>query len=167
MWTASARNHCPSVELPAGTLIQGTPYTALYNSSDSTLYLQSFFSDPYSVPIGGFLPYVGSTPPNRAQRRSTPQQRQPPQALPQQASPSITRWRAVAENKTMFNRRSRLTTSCGSFKSVGIAAIPKRESFCPRLPGGRIGNHGVRRDRICSEAPYRGSRKANIGRLAT
>jgi hypothetical protein len=31
----------PSVELLAGTLVQGTPYTALYNNSDAAWYLQN------------------------------------------------------------------------------------------------------------------------------
>jgi len=54
----------PSVELPAGVLVQGTPYTCLYNSSDQVFYLQSFYGNPYNVPIGGVLPYTGSTAPN-------------------------------------------------------------------------------------------------------
>jgi microcystin-dependent protein len=54
----------PSVELPAGVLVQGTPYVALYNSSDAAFYLQGFFGNPYSVPIGGFLPYGGASAPN-------------------------------------------------------------------------------------------------------
>jgi microcystin-dependent protein len=54
----------PSVELPAGALVQGTPYVAVYNSSDQAFYLQGFFGNPYAVPIGGFLPYSGATAPN-------------------------------------------------------------------------------------------------------
>jgi microcystin-dependent protein len=54
----------PSVELPAGVLIQGTPYVAIYNSSDAAFYLQGFYGNPYAVPIGGFLPYSGTTAPN-------------------------------------------------------------------------------------------------------
>jgi microcystin-dependent protein len=54
----------PSVELPAGVLVQGTPYVALYNSSDAAFYLQSFFSNPYTVPIGGMIDFTGSTAPN-------------------------------------------------------------------------------------------------------
>lgn len=56
----------PSIELPAGVLIQGTPYTALYNNSDAVWYLHNFFVNPYAVPIGGFLDYVGTTAPNSA-----------------------------------------------------------------------------------------------------
>src|SRR6185369_15745525 len=49
----------PSVDLPAGVLVQGTPYVALYNSSDAAFYLQNFFSSPYTIPVGGFLDYGG------------------------------------------------------------------------------------------------------------
>lgn len=56
----------PSVELPAGVLIQGTPYTAIYNNSDSAWYLHNFFVNPYSVPIGGMIDYTASTAPNSA-----------------------------------------------------------------------------------------------------
>src|SRR5437868_4206808 len=43
----------PSVELPAGVLIQGSPYVALYNNSDAAWYLQNFYINPYSIPVGG------------------------------------------------------------------------------------------------------------------
>ena len=54
----------PSVELPAGVLIQGTPYVATYNASDAAFYLQGFYVNPYQLPIGGAIPYLGSTAPN-------------------------------------------------------------------------------------------------------
>jgi microcystin-dependent protein len=54
----------PSVELPAGVLVQGTPYVALYNSSDQAFYLQGFYSNPYSIPIGASIDYWGTTAPN-------------------------------------------------------------------------------------------------------
>lgn len=54
----------PSTELAAGHLVQGTPYVALYNSSDAAFYLRGFFGNPYSIPIGGVLPYVGTSAPN-------------------------------------------------------------------------------------------------------
>lgn len=54
----------PSVELPAGVLIQGTPYTALYNNSDAVWYLHNFFVNPYSIPIGASVDFWGSTAPN-------------------------------------------------------------------------------------------------------
>lgn len=54
----------PSVELPAGVLVQGTPYTALYNNSDAVWYLHNFFVNPYATPIGGMIDYIGTTAPN-------------------------------------------------------------------------------------------------------
>jgi microcystin-dependent protein len=54
----------PSVELQAGTLILGTPYTALYNNSDAVWYLHNFYGNPYNIPLGGGLDYWGSTAPN-------------------------------------------------------------------------------------------------------
>jgi microcystin-dependent protein len=54
----------PSVELLAGTLIQGTPYTALYNNSDSAWYLSGFYGNAYNIPLGGGLVFFGTTAPN-------------------------------------------------------------------------------------------------------
>ncbi len=54
----------PSVELPSGTLIQGTPYVATYNNSDGVWYLQGFYVNPFTIPIGGVLPYVGASAPS-------------------------------------------------------------------------------------------------------
>ena len=54
----------PSVELPAGVLVQGTPYVALYNNSDQAFYLQGFYSNPYTVPIGAVIDFFGTTAPN-------------------------------------------------------------------------------------------------------
>ena len=54
----------PSVELVAGSLVEGTPYTCLYNSSDAVFYLHNFYVNPYVVPIGTILDYGGSTAPN-------------------------------------------------------------------------------------------------------
>ncbi|WP_247808268.1 MULTISPECIES: hypothetical protein [unclassified Bradyrhizobium] len=54
----------PGVELPAGTLIAGSPYVALYNAASGVFYLHNFFGAPYSIPIGGFLDFGGSTAPN-------------------------------------------------------------------------------------------------------
>lgn len=56
----------PSVELPAGVLIQGSPYVALYNNSDAAWYLQNFYINPYSIPIAGGIDYWGTTTPNSA-----------------------------------------------------------------------------------------------------
>lgn len=54
----------PSTEIPAGTLIQGTPYAAVYNNSDAVFYLQGFYGNPYSIPLGGMLDFTGTSTPN-------------------------------------------------------------------------------------------------------
>ncbi len=56
----------PSVELPAGTLVLGTPYTARYNNSDAVWYLHNFYVNPYAIPIGGMIDYTAATAPNSA-----------------------------------------------------------------------------------------------------
>jgi microcystin-dependent protein len=54
----------PSVDLPAGVLVQGTPYVALYNSSDAAFYIHGFYSSPYTVPVGAVIDFTGSSAPN-------------------------------------------------------------------------------------------------------
>jgi microcystin-dependent protein len=54
------------IELVAGVLVAGTPYTALYNNSDAVWYLHNFHVNPYVVPIGGSMDYWGTTAPNSA-----------------------------------------------------------------------------------------------------
>jgi len=54
----------PSIELQAGVLVQGTPYVATYNNSDAVWYLRGFFGNPYNIPLGGGLPFIGTTAPN-------------------------------------------------------------------------------------------------------
>jgi hypothetical protein len=56
----------PSLELQSGVLIQGTPYAVSYNNADGAFYLQGGFANPYGIPLGGLLPYVGATAPNSA-----------------------------------------------------------------------------------------------------
>jgi microcystin-dependent protein len=56
----------PGLELQSGMLIQGTPYAATYNNSDGAFYLRGFHANPYGIPLGGLLPYVGSSAPNTA-----------------------------------------------------------------------------------------------------
>jgi microcystin-dependent protein len=61
-----AQNLCtlPGVFAPAGTLIQGTPYAAVFNKSVNSFILQGFFGNPYNIPLGGGLDYWGTTAPN-------------------------------------------------------------------------------------------------------
>jgi microcystin-dependent protein len=54
----------PGVELLAGTIIQGTPYVAVYNNSDGAFYLQGFYGNPYNVPLGAGMDYWLPTAPN-------------------------------------------------------------------------------------------------------
>lgn len=54
----------PSTELLAGALIQGTPYTALYNNSDQVFYLSGFYGNPYNIPLAGGMDFWGTTVPN-------------------------------------------------------------------------------------------------------
>lgn len=55
----------PNVELLAGTIVQGTPYMALYNNSDGAFYLQGFLgANPYNIPLGAGLEFWGTTAPN-------------------------------------------------------------------------------------------------------
>jgi microcystin-dependent protein len=56
----------PSLELPAGSLIQGTPYFALYNNSDAAFYLHGGVgtANAYSIPLGAGMDYWGSTAPS-------------------------------------------------------------------------------------------------------
>ena len=49
-----------------GALIQGTPYVATYNASDGAFYLQGGLANPYNIPFGGLLPYIGFSTPNSA-----------------------------------------------------------------------------------------------------
>jgi microcystin-dependent protein len=56
----------PSLELQSGVLIQGTPYVVSYNNSDGAFYLQGGFANPYGIPLGGMMPYIGASAPNSA-----------------------------------------------------------------------------------------------------
>ena len=56
----------PATELMGGTLIQGTPYLALYNNSDAAFYLHGFYGDLYNVPLAAGMDYWGPTTPNSA-----------------------------------------------------------------------------------------------------
>ena len=54
----------PGMELLAGTIIQGTPYVAVYNNSDAAFYLQGFFGNPYNVPLLGGMDFWDTIAPN-------------------------------------------------------------------------------------------------------
>jgi len=54
----------PGVDVPAGTLVSGTPYIALYNASAGIFYLHGFYGNPYNIPIGASLDFWGASAPN-------------------------------------------------------------------------------------------------------
>jgi len=54
----------PGIELLAGTIIQGTPYVAVYNIGDGAFYLRGYFGNPYNVPLGAGMDYWLPTAPN-------------------------------------------------------------------------------------------------------
>lgn len=54
----------PSVELPSGVMVLGTPYVATYVNADGAFYLQGFVVNPYVIPIGALLAYTGASAPN-------------------------------------------------------------------------------------------------------
>ncbi len=56
----------PNAELPAGVLIQGTPYVAVFNAADGALYLRGFYGNPYNIPLAAGLDYWGTSTPNSA-----------------------------------------------------------------------------------------------------
>ncbi|MCC6779762.1 MAG: tail fiber protein [Hyphomicrobiales bacterium] len=51
-------------DLPAGTLVQGTPYVATYYNAAGEWILQGLASNPYNIPLGGMLEFTGTTAPN-------------------------------------------------------------------------------------------------------
>src|SRR4051812_821628 len=53
----------PSIALPNGTLVLGTPYIVTYNNSDAVFYLQNM-TNPYAVPLAGGMDFWGTTTPN-------------------------------------------------------------------------------------------------------
>ena len=51
-------------ELPAGTLVQGTPYVATYYNAAGEWILRALAGNPYSIPLGGLLEFTGAVAPN-------------------------------------------------------------------------------------------------------
>jgi microcystin-dependent protein len=54
----------PGVEIPASSLISGTPYLATYFDGDSAFYIHNFVNNPYIIPIGGLMDFIGSSAPS-------------------------------------------------------------------------------------------------------
>jgi microcystin-dependent protein len=47
----------PGSSIAAGVLVSGSPYTATF--SGTAWLLRNFFSNPFNIPIGGMMPYLG------------------------------------------------------------------------------------------------------------
>lgn len=56
----------PGVELQSNSLIQGTPYLALYNNTDGVWYLHGMGANTYGVPLGSGLDHWLPTTPSSA-----------------------------------------------------------------------------------------------------
>lgn len=54
----------PNVSILSGTLIAGTPYSAVYNNTDGAFYLSGYFVQPSLIPVGASIDYWGATLPN-------------------------------------------------------------------------------------------------------
>lgn len=52
----------PGVAPPLGSLVLGTPYRVTF--SGTAWIVNNVVSSPYSIPIGGMIPYTGATAPN-------------------------------------------------------------------------------------------------------
>jgi len=61
---AKPLRRAPGVELPAAMLIAGSPYVATYYNATSEFILQGFYTLPEVIPVGGCIPYLGTTVPN-------------------------------------------------------------------------------------------------------
>lgn len=62
--TAYPLQTAPGVNVTNGVLILGTPYKVTFNSTQGAWILNDFYGSPYSVPVGGMMPFAGTTPPN-------------------------------------------------------------------------------------------------------
>jgi microcystin-dependent protein len=56
----------PSVDIPGGALVEGTPYVATYYNTAGEFILHNLGGNPYSVPLGSSLDYWGTAAPNSA-----------------------------------------------------------------------------------------------------
>jgi microcystin-dependent protein len=56
----------PGVELGSNSLIEGTPYLALYNNTDSVFYLHGMGGNTYGIPLAAGMDYWAATAPSSA-----------------------------------------------------------------------------------------------------
>ena len=54
------------LDFPTGSLVQGTPYVATYFNATGEWIMQGFAGNPYGIPLGGMIPFTGTTAPNTA-----------------------------------------------------------------------------------------------------
>jgi microcystin-dependent protein len=54
------------VNVPSGSLVNGTPYAVVYMHASTEFILLGFDANPYNIPLGGILPYVGASAPNNS-----------------------------------------------------------------------------------------------------
>lgn len=60
--TAYPIQSATGVSVGAATLVAGTPYTAMFGGS--AWLLRNIFGNPFNIPLGGMMPYLGATAPN-------------------------------------------------------------------------------------------------------
>lgn len=60
--TAYPIQSATGVAVGAATLVAGTPYTAMFGGS--AWLLRNIFGNPFNIPLGGMMPYLGATAPN-------------------------------------------------------------------------------------------------------
>lgn len=62
--TAKPLRIAPSTEMPAGIMVQGTPYVATYVAATTEWILHGVFNEPLAVPIAGGFDFWGTTSPS-------------------------------------------------------------------------------------------------------
>lgn len=62
--TARQIRTATGVNVSSGVLVQGTPYALVYIHASTEFILLGFASNPYNIPIGGCMPFFGTSAPN-------------------------------------------------------------------------------------------------------
>jgi microcystin-dependent protein len=62
--TAKQIRTATGVNVASGTMVAGTPYQLVYFSSAGEFILMGFTANPFNIPIGGCMFYLGTTAPN-------------------------------------------------------------------------------------------------------
>lgn len=61
---AFALQSAAGTALAAAALVQGTPYAAKFSAGSSAWVMFGLYANPFNLPVGGLLPYIGATAPN-------------------------------------------------------------------------------------------------------